>query len=396
MSERQDNNRRIARLSSAVADQIAAGEVVERPASVVKELMENALDAGARWLRIRIDGGGVKRIEVRDDGAGIHPDDLALAVSRHATSKIHSANDLDGIASLGFRGEALPSVASVSRLTLTSRSADDDTAWTVTADGAAPTEPRPAPHPPGTTVEVRDLFFNTPARRKFLRTEKTEFTHVEAVFRRLALSHFDVAFRLTHNRRVIAELPVAADRAAQERRLGDVCGRSFVDSALHIEHRAGELELEGWLALPTFSRSQADLQYFFLNGRMVRDKVVSHAIKLGYRDVLFHGRHPAYVLALRMNPARVDVNAHPAKTEVRFRDSREVHGFLHRTVESVLADTRPGAEASDAPGTAPTRLDAPPSQAPMPLRPTADAGALYSAFQAPGTEAGAAPAPPPA
>ena len=335
----------IRELPPQLVNQIAAGEVVERPASVLKELLENSLDAGAGRIDIDVESGGLRLCRVRDDGCGIPRDEVARALARHATSKIASLDDLDAIATLGFRGEALPSMASVSRLALTSRVRGADSAWRVEVEGGVATGPSPAPHPEGTTVEVRDLFYNTPARRRFMRTEKTEFGHLERIARRVALSRFDVAFRLLHNQRPVFDLRPANDRAAMEQRLARLCGQPFVEQSASIDHSASGMRLTGWLGLPTFSRSQADLQYFFLNGRMIRDKVVAHAIRAGYADVLFHGRQPAYVLYLDMDPRGVDVNAHPTKHEVRFRDSRAIHGFLYHTVERALAETRPREDA---------------------------------------------------
>jgi DNA mismatch repair protein MutL len=336
--------KRIALLSQRLANQIAAGEVVERPASVVKELLENSLDAAARRVDIDIEQGGSKLIRIRDDGAGINKDDLALALSRHATSKIADLDDLENIASLGFRGEALASISSVSRLQLMSRSADatDSGGWLVEAEGQAMTASmRPAPHPQGTTVEVRDLFFNTPARKKFLRTENTEFSRVDEVVKRLALSRFDVAFTLRHNQRTIHQLQAAVSTQEQQRRIGLVCGPAFLQHAVYVDIEASGLRLWGWVCLPTFSRSQADLQYFYVNGRVIRDKLVTHAVKQAYRDVLFGGRHPAFVLYLELQPSLVDVNVHPTKHEVRFRDQRLVHDFLFRSLHKALADVRP-------------------------------------------------------
>ncbi|MDA8928271.1 DNA mismatch repair endonuclease MutL [Gammaproteobacteria bacterium] len=344
---------RINLLSQRLANQIAAGEVVERPASVVKELLENSLDAGATRLEVDVEQGGVKLLRIRDDGAGIHKEDLALALSRHATSKIVELDDLESIASLGFRGEALASISSVSRLSMTSRSREgsiEDTAWCVEAEGQE-MEARltPAAHPAGTTVEVRDLFFNTPARRKFLKTEKTEFSRIDEVLKRMALSRFDVMFALNHNQRAIHKLLPATTEAERARRVALVCGPAFVENSVFIEREAAGMRLWGWVSLPTFSRSQADLQYFYVNGRIIRDKLVTHAVKQAYRDVLFHGRHPAYVLYFEMDPAGVDVNVHPTKHEVRFRDNRLVHDFLFSSLHKALAaiqpqDRLPGAE----------------------------------------------------
>jgi len=333
---------RIHLLSPRLANQIAAGEVVERPASVAKELLENSLDSGARRIDVDVEQGGVKLLKVRDDGGGIAPDDLPLALARHATSKIRELEDLEAVLSMGFRGEALASISSVSRLTLTSRTADADQAWQVETEGRD-MEPRvqPAAHPVGTSVEVRDLFFNTPARRKFLRAEKTEFDHLQEVIKRLALARFDVAFHLRHNGKTVFALHEAGDEISRARRVASVCGPAFLEQALPIEIERGGLRLWGWVGLPTFSRSQADLQYFYVNGRMVRDKLVAHAVRQAYRDVLFNGRHPTFVLFLEIDPATVDVNVHPTKHEVRFRDSRMVHDFLYGTLHRALADVRP-------------------------------------------------------
>lgn len=374
----------IRQLPPQLVSQIAAGEVVERPASVVKELLENSLDAGASRIEVEVEKGGIGLCRVRDNGAGIDREELGLALMRHATSKIGSLNDLEHVGTLGFRGEALPSMASVSRLTLTSRTVASDSGWRVRADNATLDDPGPAAHPVGTTVEVRDLFFNTPARRKFLRTEKTEYRHLEKVVRKLALSHFDTEFVFRHNARPVFHLPVANEQVEKERRVAELCGQTFMENALYVEHSHGDLRLSGWLALPAFSRSQPDLQYFFLNGRMVRDKTISHAVRQGYADVLFHGRHPAYVLYLDMDPGQVDVNAHPAKHEVRFRDGRGIHDFVYRTVERVLAGTTAGS-AGDAGLRPPARIAGHPGvssgqshhQQRMPLN-VADAMAVYS------------------
>jgi DNA mismatch repair protein MutL len=334
--------RRIQLLSPRLANQIAAGEVVERPASVLKELLENSLDAGARRIEVDVEQGGIKLLRVRDDGCGITLEDMPLALERHATSKIRDLQDLERVLSLGFRGEALASISSVSRLSLTSRTADAGQAWQVESEGREMT-PRvqPAAHPVGTSVEVRDLFFNTPARRKFLRTEKTEFDHLQEVIKRLALARFDVAFHLRHNGKSVLSLHEAQDELARCRRVTAVCGPAFLEQALPLEIERNGLRLWGWVGLPTFSRSQADLQYFFVNGRMVRDKLVAHAVRQAYRDVLYNGRHPTFVLFLAVDPAAVDVNVHPTKHEVRFRDGRTVHDFLYGTLHRALGDVRP-------------------------------------------------------
>ncbi len=326
-------------------NQIAAGEVVERPASVIKELVENSLDAGATRIEVDIEQGGGKLIRVRDNGGGIHPDDLRLALSRHATSKISTLEELEKVVSMGFRGEALPSIASVSRLTIASRTTGQESGWSVSGDGGDQiADPVPSAHPQGTTVEVRDLFYNTPARRKFMRTDKTEYGHIETQLKRLALSRFDVSFSLTHNRKEMFTLPLASQLREQERRLAGLLGDAFLGQVIHLDRDQAGLSLRGWVARPVFSRSQADMQYFYVNGRMVRDKLVTHAVRQAFQDVLFHGRHPAYVLYLDLDPLQVDVNVHPAKHEVRFRDGRMVHGFIYRTLHQVLADTRPGQE----------------------------------------------------
>ena len=330
----------IRQLPGHLVNQIAAGEVVERPASVVKELVENSLDSGARAISIDIIAGGQKLIRVRDDGAGIPKDEIPLALSRHATSKIGSLEDLESVVSLGFRGEALPSIASVARMTLVSR--HGDSAWQVEADNGSLSEPAPAAHPPGTTVEVHDLFYNTPARKKFMRTEKTESSHIDKWIRRLALARPDVAITVTNNRRTTLSLKAAMDNDARLQRIGRICGDALASQAIYINRESESLTLSGWVGLPTYNRSQADMQYWFVNGRSITDKTLAHAARHAYRDVLFHGRFPAYVLYLSMNPASVDANAHPAKLEVRFRDGRMVHGFVSQAIEQALRDTRPG------------------------------------------------------
>ena len=335
----------IQQLPSHLVNQIAAGEVVERPASVVKELVENSLDAGASSVHVDIVAGGHKLIRVRDSGGGIPEGELALALSRHATSKIESLEDLEAVVSLGFRGEALPSIASVSRLTMCSRSAAVDTAWQLEAEGGEIGVPRPAAHPVGTTVEVHDLFYNTPARRRFLRTERTEFGHIDKWLKRLALSRPEVAFTVSHNRRTVLQLQAAGSDEQRLQRIGKILGEAIADQAVYIEHETEGVALSGWLALPTFNRSQPDMQYWFVNGRSITDRTLAHAARHAYRDVLFHGRYPAYVLNLTMDPAAVDANAHPAKHEVRFRDSRRVHGIVSQALEAALRETRPGGHA---------------------------------------------------
>ncbi len=332
MIDKAVDKHRIHSLDPRLINQIAAGEIIERPASMLKELIENALDAGATSIDIEVENAGVKRLKITDNGHGILKQDLAMALSRHATSKIENLTDLEQIATLGFRGEALPSIASVTRMTIKSRETNSDQAWMVSSDGNnKATEPEPVAHPAGTSIETRDLFYNTPARRKFLRTDNTEFKHLDQVVRRMALSRFDVAFKLQHNGRVVLHLPsVPCDDA---RRLKMVCGDNVPENSLYFDEQREGMRLSGWAGLPSFSRSQADMQYFFLNGRLIRDKTIVHAVRLGYQDVLFHGRHPVYVLYLEMDPAGVDVNVHPTKHEVRFRDSRSVHSFVFRSIQ---------------------------------------------------------------
>jgi len=335
---------RIHQLPQDLVNQIAAGEVIERPASVVKELIENSLDAGAARVEIDIEEGGARLIRVRDDGEGIGADDLPLAVQPHATSKIATLEDLESVRTLGFRGEALPSIASVSRFSVTSRTAAQDKAWQLEIAAGRASEPRPAPHARGTTIEVRDLFHNVPARRKFLRAERTEFGHIDELVKAIALARPRTEFRLSHNGKPVRLLRPAGDDAALSARVGEILGEEFAQQSLRIEHAAAGLRLSGWIGLPTASRSQADQQYFHVNGRLVRDRIVAHAVRQAYADVLFHGRHPAFVLFLDLDPKGVDVNVHPAKSEVRFRESRLVHDFLYRTLDEALAQTRAGAD----------------------------------------------------
>jgi DNA mismatch repair protein MutL len=336
-------------------DQIAAGEVIERPASVVKELVENALDAGATRVEIDIEQGGLGLIRVRDDGIGIPADELPLAVQRHATSKIATLEDLESIASFGFRGEALPSIGSVARLRVQSRTADAGHASELLVEGGEVTGPRPVAHPAGTTVEVREIFYNVPARRKFMRSEPTEYGHIARMAERLALATPQLAMRLRHNGRVTLDLPAALDAPAQAARVTRVLGADFGTHSLAVE-ALGTLELRGWLGLPTAARSNSDAQYWFVNGRAVRDRLLGNAARLGYRDVLYGGRHPAYVLDLRIDPRLVDVNAHPAKQEVRFRDARAVHDFIFRAIERGLAAPAGATRASDGGLARPTQV----------------------------------------
>ncbi len=340
---------RIRALPTQLINQIAAGEVVERPASVVKELVENCFDAGATQINIDVEQGGIKQIKIRDNGCGIVKDDLALALSRHATSKIASLDDLEHVNSMGFRGEALPSISSVARLTLISRTVDASCAWQVSADGTERNfDPQPDPHPPGTTVDVRDLFYNTPARRKFLKSEKTEFGHIESLIQKLALSRFDVGFLLQHNQKEVLNLKPALALPEQEKRIAAICGSAFIENSVKIDYAASDLHLFGWVGLPTFSRSQQDMQFFYVNGRLIKDRLVAHAVKQAYQDVLYHGRHPVFVLYLELDPALVDVNAHPTKLEVRFREGRMVHDFLFQALHRSLAEQRPGQEPAHA------------------------------------------------
>ena len=367
-------------LPEQLVHQIAAGEVVERPASVIKELVENSLDAGALAIDIEVEQGGAALCRVRDDGMGIAADELLLALARHATSKIGSIDDLEAVRTLGFRGEALPSIASVSRMRMISRPRDADTAHMVAAVDGALTGPAPHPHPHVTTVEVRDLFFNVPARRKFLRAERTELAQIERLVERLALSRFDVGFRLSSARKVLADHPPARDERSRDARVAAMLGEDFIGNAMKLDHEGSGLRLHGWFCLPTYARSQADQQYFFLNGRPLRDKLIASAVRLAYRDVLFHGRHPAYVLFLEMDPTRVDVNAHPQKLEVRFREPGLIHDFLFRTLERALAETRPTQSAADSIPAARADWSLPLPANPYPLTPNPSAaGGLTAA-----------------
>jgi DNA mismatch repair protein MutL len=377
----------IRQLPDTLINQIAAGEVVERPASVVKELVENALDAGAHRVDIDLEEGGVRLIRIRDDGGGIAPEELPLAVSRHATSKIASLDDLEAVATLGFRGEALPSIASVSRFALTSRRAQDEHGASLQVEGGKVGEVAPKPHAVGTTVEVRELFYNVPARRKFLRAERTEMGHIEEWLRSLALARPDIELRVSHNGRPSRRYK--ADELESLARLSETLGEEFARSALRVDHAAAGLRLHGWIAQPSYSRASADQQYVYVNGRSVRDRNIAHAVKMAYQDVLFHGRQPAYVLFLELDPTRVDVNVHPAKHEVRFRDTRLIHDFVYRTLHEALAETRAGALPQDiAPSPFAARTGAPVPSAWMPTQQSplglsvAEAPAAYAALYA--------------
>ncbi len=335
---------RIQTLPDQLVDQIAAGEVVERPASVVKELLENCLDAGATRIEIDIEQGGKRLIRIRDNGQGMTREELPMSLLRHATSKIRSLEDLESVSSLGFRGEALPSIRSVSRLSLVSCEIGADQAWSINPDSE---EVVPAAHPVGTSIEIRDLFYNTPARRKFLRTDSTEFGHIDKLVQKLVLSRFEVEFRFSHNKRSRRIYKPARDTAEQLQRVTEVLGNEFREHAISIDVSHADFRLWGWIASPAFSRSQADMQYFFVNRRMVRDKLVAHAVRQAYTDVMYHGRQPAFVLYLELPPTLVDVNAHPAKTEVRFRDGRLVHDFLFHAIHQALAGVRPDPQRAE-------------------------------------------------
>ncbi|MFT3762012.1 MAG: DNA mismatch repair endonuclease MutL [Pseudoxanthomonas sp.] len=382
-------------LPDLLINQIAAGEVVERPASVVKELVENALDAGAGRIDIDLEEGGIRLIRIRDDGGGIPAEELPLAVSRHATSKIASLDDLEAVATLGFRGEALPSVASVSRFLIASRRPGDAHGAALQVEGGKVGQVAPKQQPPGTTVEVRELFYNVPARRKFLRAERTELGHIEEWLRSLALARPDVELRVTHNGKPSRRYKPGESESPA--RLGETLGEDFAAQSLRIDHSGAGLRLHGWIAQPSYSRASADQQYLYVNGRSVRDRSIAHAVKLAYQDVLFHGRQPAYVLFLEIDPVRVDVNVHPAKHEVRFRDARLVHDFVYRTLHEALAQTQAGATpamatAANLPqaanGAAPASPPAwmPTRQSPLGLG-VAEAPAAYAALYAPNATA---------
>jgi DNA mismatch repair protein MutL len=371
-------------LPELLVSQIAAGEVVERPASALKELLENSLDAGAREISVQLAGGGTKLIRVGDDGNGIERADLPLALARHATSKIASVGDLERVASLGFRGEALASIAAVSHLALTSRRPGDKHAWTVAASGAEVSKPAPAPLAAGTSVEVRDLYFNTPARRKFLKSEATEFAHCEEAFRRIAISRPDVALTLEHNGRSRYHLKPQPARA----RVGAVLGEDFHDGALQLDEASAGLRLHGAIGLPARARGGRDAQYCFVNGRFVRDRLIAHAIRQAYQDVLHHEQHPSFVLFLEIDPAQVDVNVHPTKTEVRFRDARGVHQFVFHALNKALAGAVAGAAAGRAPATpaSPALAAQPMRQAAMALAASEPAAFYETLFGKPAPE----------
>ncbi|MBE8215247.1 MAG: DNA mismatch repair endonuclease MutL [Endozoicomonadaceae bacterium] len=329
-------------LSIQLANQIAAGEVIERPAAIAKELLENSLDAQAHHIEIEVEGGGVKRFFIRDDGVGICQADLSLALQPHATSKIANLADLESVCTLGFRGEALASISAVSQLTLTSRIASEDPGWCVHCEGVF-MKPviTPAPHPVGTSVEVCELFFNVPARRKFLRHEKTEYHALEEAIKKIALSRYDVAISLKNNQKLVYQFRIAETQKEKEQRIATCFKQDFIDHSVYIDSQINDLKLQGWIGLPTYSRGRADQQYFYLNGRAIKDKIVSHAIKQAYQDVLYHGRHPVFVLYLSMNPEEVDVNVHPSKQEVRFIDQSRIHQFITTRIQHAIATVRP-------------------------------------------------------
>jgi DNA mismatch repair protein MutL len=364
-------------LPDVLISQIAAGEVVERPASALKEILENSLDAGATEIQIDLEQGGVKRIRVGDNGSGIPRDELELALTRHATSKIASLADLEQVASLGFRGEALASIAAIARVQLTSRHAGAEHGWTMQAEGGRLSEPAPAARATGTTIDIQDLFFNTPARRKFLKTEATEYAHCAETVRRLALANPQVAFTLTHNGRVQLRFNVEPAQA----RVRQVLGEAFEHNTIAVDAAAGQLRVSGWVIRPGAATASRDNQHVFVNGRYVRDKLIVHALKEAYRDVLHHQLNPAYCLFISLPPDLVDVNVHPAKTEIRFRDSRGVHQFLFHAVERMLAapvttERDPAAQDASAPEPSkPTWIA--PQQAAMPLQ-VSEAMAFYA------------------
>lgn len=340
--------KRISVLDSVLSNQIAAGEVIERPASVVKELVENSLDANATAITVDIEQGGHRLIRVKDNGDGIHCDDLALSLVRHATSKIHTYDDLHAVESLGFRGEALASIASVSRLKMRSKTIDAETGFLIknNLDGTV-SPPAPVAHSAGTTIDVEDLFYQTPARKKFLRAERTEFQYIETMLHRLALSRSDVSFTLSHNAREIFSLKRADNLIQEEKRVSAIFGDEFMQHALRMDYENGAMRLSGWIAEPRYSRAQTDLQFLYINGRYVKDKTMLHAIREAYRDVLFHGRHPAFLLYFDIDPENVDVNVHPTKQEVRFRDQQLIFGFIRKGVSQALQAVRPGSEGEN-------------------------------------------------
>lgn len=334
----------IHKLPSLLVDQIAAGEVIERPASVVKELVENAMDAGATRISIEVESGGKKLIRVIDNGHGLKKEDLTLAIQRHATSKIHSLEDLEKLNSLGFRGEALPSIVSISRFSLTSKTTNADYAHQLNCLGGTCEDVKPAQHPQGTTVEVRDLFYNTPARRRFLKTDRTEFLRIDELIKRVSLSRFDVGFTLIHNGKTVRSSQGGQEDSHKKIRITQLCGKDFFDNSFFIDEQRHGMRLSGWVAKPSWNRASADRQFFYINGRMIKDKLIGHAVRQAYQDVLFHGRFPAFVLYFELDPTWVDVNVHPTKHEVRFRETQQVHGFIFGALNHALSQTKPGTQ----------------------------------------------------
>ncbi|MDB5808107.1 MAG: mismatch repair protein MutL [Betaproteobacteria bacterium] len=376
-------------LPDLLINQIAAGEVIERPAAALKELLENSLDAGANDIGVTLASGGTKLLKVSDDGSGIARHELELALARHATSKISTLDDLERIASLGFRGEALASIAAVSHLTLTSRQRSEKHAWAISVEGGALAAPRPAAHEAGTSIEIHDLYFNTPARRKFLKSEATEYAHCDETFKRVALARPDVAFKLQHNGRAQWHLP----SHSREERIAAVLGADFGSAAIAVQAESGATKLTGLIGSPAAARGTRDAQYFLVNGRFVRDKVLAHALRQAYQDVLHHDRHPSFVLSLELDPARVDVNVHPAKSEVRFRDSQAVHQFVFHAVSRALAGA--AGSATDVIPEAAPRAELPgfiATQHRMPLG-VAQSNAAYETLFGRGAATAGAPAP---
>ncbi len=337
-------SKKIHKLPSLLVDQIAAGEVIERPASVVKELVENAMDAGATSISIEVENGGKKSIRVIDNGIGLGKDDMSLAIQRHATSKIGSLEDLESLNSLGFRGEALPSIVSICRFTLISKTKDSEHAFKLNCLGGECELVKPAQHPLGTTIEVRDLFYNTPARRRFLKTDRTEFLRIDELIKRFALSRFDIGFSLIHNGKTIRSSQGGESDNNKKMRITQLCGKDFFDNAFYIDEQRHGMRLFGWVAKPSWNRASADRQFFYINGRMIKDRLIGHAVRQAYQDVLFHGRFPAFVLYFELDPTWVDVNVHPTKNEVRFRESQQVHGFIFGSLNHALSQTKPGSE----------------------------------------------------
>ena len=335
---------RIQKLPDLLVDQIAAGEVIERPASVVKELIENSIDAGATRITVEIEQGGKKLIRVTDNGFGLNQQDMELSIQRHATSKIHNLEDLESLHSLGFRGEALPSIVSICRFSLISKTEESSHAYQLNCSGGKCDGIKPAQHTTGTTIEVRDLFYNTPARRRFLKTDKTEFLRIDELIKNISLSRFDIGFTLIHNGKIVRNSQGGEDQNLKKARISQLCGKEFFDNSFYIDENRHGMRLYGWVAKPSWNRASADRQFFYINGRMIKDKLIGHAVRQAYQDVLFHGRFPAFILYFDLNPALVDVNVHPTKHEVRFRESQQVHGFIFGSLNHALSQTRPGSE----------------------------------------------------